>query len=191
VQTFVFDCFGVICSEVAPFVLADHLPPQTVRLVKDTIILEADLGHISEPQMFEQLSEVMGLPPRRIEEEYWSHVQIDDGVVEIVKKLRAGHKLAFLSNSPSSFVREILARRALDGLFDTIMVSAEEGIAKPDPAIFKRLLARMAVEPRDAVMIDDKPPNIAGARAIGMDGMLFESAEKLARDLTALYSVTL
>lgn len=190
-QTFVFDCFGVISSEVAPLVLEARLPAKTVRVVKDTIIMDADRGVISQSVMFEKLAGVLCLPAERIEEEFWSRVHIDQDVVDIIKKLRGAHKIGFLSNSPSPFVREILARHALTDLFQTIVISAEEGLVKPDPAIFTRLLQKMAVAPADAVMIDDKQRNIEGARKAGMHGLVFESAEKLALDLAELFAVRL
>jgi HAD superfamily hydrolase (TIGR01509 family) len=191
VKAFVFDCFGVLSSEVAPLVLEAHLPPPVVRAVKDTIIMDADRGAISQAVMFEKLSAVLGISPRHVEDEYWSRVHIDRGVVEIIEKLRASYAVGFLSNSPAQFIRDILVRNDLNVLFDTIMISGVEGLIKPDPAIFKRMMERMSIDPHDGVMIDDKPRNIEGARAAGMDGVVFESAEKLARDLTTLYSVTL
>jgi HAD superfamily hydrolase (TIGR01509 family) len=191
VQTFVFDCFGVISSEVAPLVLEAHLPAKTVRVVKDTIIMDADRGVISQSVMFEKLAGVLCRPPKDIEEEFWSRVHIDHAVIDIIKKLGAAHKVGFLSNSPAPFVREVLARHSLAELFHTILISAEESLVKPDPAIFTCLLQRMAVRPADAVMIDDKQRNIEGAQAAGMQGLLFENAQKLAQDLVELHAVKL
>lgn len=190
-QTFVFDCFGVISSEVAPLVLEAHLPAKTVRVVKDTIIMDADRGVISQSVMFEKLAGVLCLPAKQIEEEFWSRVHIDQGVIDIIKKLRTVHKVGFLSNSPAPFVREVLARHSLTDLFQTIVISAEEGLVKPDPAIFTLLLQKMSVRPADAVMIDDKQRNIEGAREAGMQGLVFENAEKLAHDLVKSYAVRL
>jgi len=189
-KNFVFDCFGVICSEVVPLLFAKYLPPEMADLVRNTIVRDSDLGAISQSELFERLAEVLPLSARKIEEEYWSYVRLDDGVLAIVKSLRRGHRVALLSNCPAPFFRDLVARYGLDELFETIMVSAEEGIAKPDPALFTRLLERMGVRPADAVMIDDNAANILGAKEAGMEGLHFTSAEELAADLKALYAIS-
>jgi 2-haloacid dehalogenase len=69
-------------------------------------------------------------------------------------------------------------------LFDDVVVSGAEGIAKPDPAIFE-VLARRLGEPLDGVFyVDDSPDNVEAARAAGMDAVRFTDAETLRGDLT-------
>jgi 2-haloacid dehalogenase len=71
-------------------------------------------------------------------------------------------------------------------LFDGIVVSGLERIAKPDPAIFERLLQRFGLTPRTTLMIDDSPANVAAARAAGMQAIEFTSATQLRRSLEQL-----
>ena len=52
---------------------------------------------------------------------------------------------------------------------DIVLASAEEGISKPDPEIFKRALTKSRCLPQNAVMIGDRPDNdIAPAKQLGM-----------------------
>lgn len=62
-----------------------------------------------------------------------------------------------------------IARERFDFLkwFDGIVVSGEEGVAKPDPEIFHILIERYALEPRKALFIDDNPLNVETARSLG------------------------
>jgi len=71
-------------------------------------------------------------------------------------------------------------------LFDDILVSGQEALAKPDPAIFERALARFELEPREVVFIDDLPVNVEAAEALGMTGHRFVSADHLETDLVRL-----
>jgi 2-haloacid dehalogenase len=64
-------------------------------------------------------------------------------------------------------------------VFGVTVVSGEEGIVKPDPRIFHLLCRRAGVAPEDCVFIDDFPPNVEGARAVGMEGILFTAPEAL------------
>jgi 2-haloacid dehalogenase len=70
------------------------------------------------------------------------------------------------------------------GWFDGTVVSAHERIAKPDPEIFRRLLARFGLGAERTVMIDDSLPNLEAAREIGMQTVHFRSGAQLRGWLT-------
>ncbi len=71
-------------------------------------------------------------------------------------------------------------------LFDGIVVSGEEQLLKPDPAIYRLLLDRYGLAAADCVFIDDSAANVAGARAIGMEGILYAPGVDLATKLAEL-----
>ena len=52
--------------------------------------------------------------------------------------------------------------------FDGIVVSGDEGMIKPDPAIYRLLMSRFDVDASRAVFIDDSERNVEGARQVGM-----------------------
>ena len=54
-------------------------------------------------------------------------------------------------------------------------------MVKPDPEIFRRLLSRFELTPERTVFVDDTEANIAAARELGMQAVLFRSAERLRR----------
>jgi 2-haloacid dehalogenase len=56
-------------------------------------------------------------------------------------------------------------------LFDGILVSGEEGLIKPDPAIFHLLCERFHLRPQDCFFIDDSEKNILTARNLGMTAL--------------------
>lgn len=70
--------------------------------------------------------------------------------------------------------------------FEGIVVSAEEGLVKPDPALFERLFARYGVTPARAVFIDDSAANIASAARLGLHTVHFTAPERLRGSLRAL-----
>lgn len=69
--------------------------------------------------------------------------------------------------------------------FDGIVVSGDEKVVKPDPAIYRILIERHGLDPSDCIFIDDSPANVAGAGLVGMRGVRFTSPERLLRDLAA------
>ena len=69
------------------------------------------------------------------------------------------------------------------GLFEDIIVSGEEGVAKPDPRIFEILHERIGHRLRDCILIDDSPSNIKAAAEAGLDAILFTDTVHLREDL--------
>ena len=67
--------------------------------------------------------------------------------------------------------------------FDGIVVSGEDYVVKPDPAIYRLLLDRYGLVAADCLFIDDSAKNVAGARAVGMNAHLFENASSLRAEL--------
>jgi 2-haloacid dehalogenase len=65
------------------------------------------------------------------------------------------------------------------------VVSGDEGIAKPDPALFELLGRRIGRPLEECVFVDDAPANIAAAREAGMDAILFLDDEPLRPQLRA------
>jgi 2-haloacid dehalogenase len=59
------------------------------------------------------------------------------------------------------------------------VVSGDERLVKPDPAIYRLLLDRNGLEASSCLFIDDSPKNVAGAKAVGMKAHHFTSPEAL------------
>jgi putative hydrolase of the HAD superfamily len=91
------------------------------------------------------------------------------GVAETLRLLRAhGLSLAVVANWDYG-LHEHLERHGLREAFDVVVVSAEVGARKPDPAPFRFALDQLGVEPGRALHVGDhRPHDEAGARAAGM-----------------------
>jgi 2-haloacid dehalogenase len=94
--------------------------------------------------------------------------------VEVLRDLHAaGVPLFALTNWSDELFPQALARFDFLGLFEDIVVSGAEGLAKPDPAIFARLRERVGRPLEACVFVDDSPANVAAAAASGMDAIRF------------------
>jgi len=93
---------------------------------------------------------------------------------------RAGHRLGVVSNFDSR-LDDVLQALGLADSFEHVVVSSRAGAAKPDPAIFRVALARLAVEPGDALHAgDDIDRDVAGAHAAGLHAVLVDRAGRRA-----------
>jgi 2-haloacid dehalogenase len=70
--------------------------------------------------------------------------------------------------------------------FAGIVVSGEVGMLKPEARIYRHLLETHGLTAEDCVFIDDSPANIAGAAAVGITALHFQSPERLRRELHEL-----
>ena len=70
--------------------------------------------------------------------------------------------------------------------FEGILVSGDEGMIKPDLAIYDLVCKRYNIDPTTAVFIDDSLKNIKGCEAYGMKGIHFKSGEQLRKELEEL-----
>jgi HAD superfamily hydrolase (TIGR01509 family) len=67
-----------------------------------------------------------------------------------------------------------------------VFCSGDEGIAKPDTKAFELTLERLGVEPDEAVFVDDTREHVEAARKLGLQGILFTTAEELEEELDLL-----
>jgi epoxide hydrolase-like predicted phosphatase len=118
---------------------------------------------------------------------YHADEAINAGVLALIRRLReqGRYKLAVLSNCPPGLA-DWLADWGMLDQFDVVFCSGDEGIAKPDPAVFETTLERLGVAPEEAVFIDDTLGHVEAARALGLHGVLFTTAEALANELESL-----
>ncbi|MGI9406902.1 MAG: HAD family hydrolase [Hyphomicrobiaceae bacterium] len=108
------------------------------------------------------------------------------GTVEILEALNADDvPLYAITNFSSEKWIGAKERFAFLNHFRDTVVSGDEKITKPDPAIYECLLQRNSLEPENCVFIDDSAANVASATAIGIPAIQFKSPAALRNDLVA------
>ena len=135
----------------------------------------ADQG-VQDPMLAEELGERYDI------ECHARHHRFSD-VQDCLDELSDSYTLGLITNGASCLQREKLATADLDGYFEVVVVSAEFGVAKPDPSIFAHALSLLESNPEhavtqpgcqaeDAVMIGDSiARDIDGAIAAGLQGV--------------------
>jgi HAD superfamily hydrolase (TIGR01509 family) len=82
-----------------------------------------------------------------------------------------GCRVGIVSNvvfETAAGARRVLDRLHLSTLCDAIVLSADDGVAKPDPRPFLRCLRQLGVAPSAAWYVGDMPTDVTGARAAGL-----------------------
>jgi HAD superfamily hydrolase (TIGR01493 family) len=95
-----------------------------------------------------------------------------DDAAETIAALRAHEvKIGVLSNIHFDIRPEFKEAELLDSV-DEFILSGEEGIQKPNPAIFQLALDRLGVSPEEALMVGDNPARDGVANAVGITTIL-------------------
>lgn len=155
--------------------------------------MAAQHGRITDDAHWRWLGERLKLSPEelaRFRNEFFADDILDTALIAYIDRLRAaGYHVGLLSNA-SDIARKVFAQTyGVLGHFDSVTISCEEGVMKPDPRIYHVALARAGAQAREAVFVDDVEANIDGARQVGMRGVQFRSAEQTMSDLAALTGV--
>jgi len=107
------------------------------------------------------------------------------GTTDVLRELRdRGVRLVALTNWSGETIHHLPeVFPATFALFTDIVVSGDEGVAKPERAIFDVLARRLGHPLEGVVFVDDSAANVAAAAALGMDALLFAGTEELAQEL--------
>jgi glucose-1-phosphatase len=106
------------------------------------------------------------------------------GVEDLLERIRAKYRVAFLSNSNEVHAEAIPVKfAALFQKDDRFIFSHRFKVAKPDPEIFRRALEVVGAIPQNVVFVDDLLENVLAARTVGMQSYQFIDADKLKKEL--------
>jgi HAD superfamily hydrolase (TIGR01509 family) len=108
------------------------------------------------------------------EHEVWrpAHAVLGSAQAMLESLRSRGIRTGLVANSwpdPARLLRADVEASGLAGLLDVLLFSGEEGVSKPHPEIFLRALARLGVEPENALFVGDRlETDVQGAARVGM-----------------------
>ena len=183
VRNIVFDLVGVVMRfDTESYYRAHHIAPEDQDILRREVFRSLewaiqDRGAISEA---DAAAAICARVPDRL------HTAVNDliyrqnrailpvpGMERLLRELKsAGYRLFLLSNTSVGFHR---FRSEIAGIdcFDGELISADVGLVKPDPAIFRLACERFGILPSESAFIDDTPINAEAAHYIGMRAFVF------------------
>ncbi len=195
IQTVLLDLGGVIVRTEyqAP---REHLAERVglsyeelVKLVFDSeSARRASLGQISAAQHWEAVAQRVGITAGGIpglRDEFFGGDVLDRNLLGFIRSLRPTRKTCLVSNAWLD-LRDYIRKNRFEDAFDSIIISAEVGLLKPDPAIYRLALDTVGGTAARCVIVDDAPENIRSAVALGMRGILFRDPQTVQAELRRL-----
>ena len=101
------------------------------------------------------------------------------------ESLAGRYRLLLLSNTNAIHWQMIRANYPMLQYFHDCVLSFEERAMKPDPVIYRVLLARAGCQAEEYFFTDDIALNVEGARLMGIDAVQFESPAQLEREMAS------
>lgn len=195
IEAVVFDVGKVLVEWDLALIYRDLIPDagERRRFVEEVVTVDWHFQHDAGRPLAEMLPERIALFPwaEGLIRRYASHFGESipgpvPGSMELVDALAAaGVPLYAITNFGSEFWPETRARWPVFDHFRDIVVSGDERLAKPDPAIFALAARRFGHAPAAMLFIDDNAANIESARDCGWQVHHFNDAATLEADLTA------
>jgi epoxide hydrolase-like predicted phosphatase len=141
--------------------------------------IQATLGQIDSEAVWTWLATTLNLTAEQrqlIQHKYYVDEYLDPAMEQLLRQLRPQYKLALLTNAWSDARSVFTEKFPLSQLVDDMIISAEVGLAKPDPAIYTLALQRLGVKPEEALFIDNKTRNTVVAQRLGIASIVFQSS---------------
>ena len=107
------------------------------------------------------------------------HISLDPEVHPVLHTLHGSKKLALVTNfDHPPHVHSVLSKRSLTPYFDSVVISAEVRVKKPDPRIFDTALEQTDIKPEEVIYVGDTDDDTQAARAAGMVPVLIQRDTK-------------
>lgn len=139
------------------------------------LIHEVDLGHVRRGRFLEVMHSLcrLDVTDQEIIDAYCTMISVPVSRLALIKRLREKYNVYLLSNIGDvhwDYVLRVTRELGypMDECFNHCYCSFELGVAKPDPAIFRRVIADSGVNPSESLYIDDFTDNIKAGKDAGL-----------------------
>ncbi len=121
------------------------------------------------------------------------YIRLYDGVKELFDAIHShGGKAYLLSNAQRIFTEPEIRMLGIYDQFEDVMISSDEGCAKPDIMFYKRIIDKHGLKPEESIMIgNDYITDIRGSHDAGLDSLYLHTniSPEIKGELLAKYPV--
>ncbi len=146
-------------------------------------------GEISEMEILKNIGLQWRLSPwlvKFIRKRSFSKKRFNRPMADLIRTLRPRYLTAILSNA-GDLDRQIFNEAyGIETLVDKVIISAEVGLAKPDPRIFKLALDLLNLQPAETIFVDDLAVNVDAANQLGIRAIQFQTNEQVFKEIRGI-----
>jgi len=187
IKAIIFDLFGVLVTDALEALVSElkATQPEVADQVVRTV-MASNAGTIPHEASREMVAGLLGITTDEYAQRIRGGEVRNQELFDYILELRKTYKTALLSNAGTKSLEVRFAPGELDKYFDVIVVSAVIGYAKPEARAYEIVAEKLGVRLDECVMIDDREDYVAGAKAVGMQGILYTAVPTLRQALKDL-----
>ena len=182
IKAIIFDCFGVLTTEIWHEFLGDLPGDVDVQAVRD-VHRAYGAGTISKRESASKIKEISGREFVEPEDTSYGAVDKNIALLGYIQELKSHYKIGLLSNIGNNWVREQFLTADEQALFDAMVFSYEIGTNKPNKAMYDAICGKLGVTFAESIYIDDMQPYVDAAETFGMQAIVYDNFSKLKTDL--------
>lgn len=187
IKNIIFDLGDVILNIDVPIAsksfadLSGREQNEILTIFKESeIFRQFETGLMDEPSFRNYVREILNFPDLSDEaiDTAWNSLLLDlpPERVELLKGLAKQYRLFLLSNTSSIHITQVnkileasTGVEKLEDLFETVFLSYEMGMMKPDTRIYQEVLDKAGLKAEETLFLDDNADNIRGAAQLGIE----------------------
>lgn len=184
-KLYIFDCFGVVVSDVSTLWMEKlNFSDEQIQFMRKEVFRNVDVGVIPLSQVFDITAERFGFDKAQMIEE-WINLEYPlTDTLRVIEHLRSqGHVIALLSNADAAYVDYLFDRFDARKYFDYVFVSSVYGCAKPDKEFYKLCVDSFTEQFETVYFTDDNPVNLENLEQFGITPILFKNARDFAQKI--------
>lgn len=182
IRAVAFDCLGVLVLDSYQQ-LQQSFPTYQNELIELEKCLK--FGFINEQEYIQEVSYIIKKNKHKTSNLLKFKYSINLQLIEFIKTIKvSGCKVGMISNIDRGWLKKTVPSRVLQ-LFETIVISGDVKLYKPQPEIFKLTLNKLKVLPSEMLFIDDSNENIISADNLGIHTIHFTNNKQLKSGLNA------
>lgn len=151
------------------------------------IYLKSTKGEITKKQQLVFLSKILDLSQEKVESLFTktirSNIIENKPLYNLITKLKKKcYKLGILSIQ-QHLSKESLIPKKYKEIFDSMVISCDDNVRKPDLKSFELILKRLKVRPEEALFVDDKQENLDAAKKLEINTLIFKNNKQFFSEL--------
>lgn len=187
IKNIIFDLGDVILNIDVPIAsksfadLSGREQSEIITIFKENeLFRQFETGAMDESAFRNYVREILNFPDLSDEaiDTAWNSLLLDlpPERVELLRKLATQYRLFLLSNTSSIHITQVnkileasTGVEKLEDLFETVFLSYEMGLMKPDTRIYQDVLDKAGLKAEETLFLDDNADNIRGAAQLGIE----------------------
>lgn len=188
IKAIIFDCFGVLYPDtywtMADEYLGDSL--QDKRQELSDLVRQVDLGFITRDELWAKFADIVGSDIESVYARLKEFGGLDKRLLKFIEDNKSDYKIGMISNVGQGFIERMFVDKPASEYFDSIVLSNEVGLVKPDKRIYELSASQIGCETNECVFIDDLEKNVEGAKQAGMQAIQYSTYDNFLKTINSI-----